>query len=68
VPSLDPSTQRLLAARLAEEQRRHRMPSTSAGLVRRGEQVWAAARGTVDGRPGGLPATPDTQYRIGSIT
>jgi CubicO group peptidase (beta-lactamase class C family) len=68
VPSLDPSTQRLLAARLAEEQRRHRMPSTSAGLVRRGELVWAAARGTVDGRPGGLPATPDTQYRIGSIT
>ncbi len=66
--ALDPATARLLAARLATEQRAQRLPSVAAGLVRRGELVWADARGTVDGREGSAPATPDTQYRIGSIT
>ncbi|MEO7235056.1 MAG: serine hydrolase domain-containing protein [Lapillicoccus sp.] len=66
--ALDPSTARLLTTRLATEQRAQRLPSVAAGLVRRGALVWADARGTVDGREGGLPAGPDTQYRIGSIT
>ena len=66
--ALDPSTARLLSTRLATEQRAQRLPSVAAGLVRRGALVWADARGTVDGREGGVPAGPDTQYRIGSIT
>ena len=65
---LDPTTARLLSARLATEQRTHRLPSVCAGIVRGGELVWADARGTLDGREGGIPASPDTQYRIGSIT
>lgn len=65
---IEPATARLLSARLAVEQREHRLPSVSAGVVRRGELVWADSRGTVDGREGGAPSTPDTQYRIGSIT
>ncbi len=67
-PALDPATARLLSTRLGVEQRAQRLPSVAAGVVRRGQLVWADARGTVDGREGGIPANPDTQYRIGSIT
>ncbi len=66
--ALEAATARLLSTRLAVEQRAHRLPSVSAGIVRRGEVAWADSRGTVDGREGGAPAGPDRQYRIGSIT
>jgi CubicO group peptidase (beta-lactamase class C family) len=68
VASLEPSTVRELSTRLAIEQRKARLPSVSAGIIRGGELVWSDARGTLDGRPDGVPADSDTQYRIGSIT
>jgi len=65
---------RLLAARLAEEQAAHRLPSVAAGLVRGGELVWSAGRGQWrgNGEAGGGTSGPvpdaDVQYRAGSIT
>src|SRR5207249_7188445 len=53
---------RLLQERLAD-----RLPSVAAAVVRRGELVWSNAVGTADYEDG-RDATPDTQYRIGSIT
>jgi CubicO group peptidase (beta-lactamase class C family) len=57
-------TPELLAAELerlvAREQRDKRLPSITAAVLRDGETVWETAVG--DG------ATPDTQYRLGSIT
>lgn len=49
------------------EQRDQRLPSIAAAVVRGGELVWETAIGAadVDDR---LSATPDTQYRLGSIT
>ena len=66
--SLDATTARQLSTRLAVEQRKLRLPSVSAGIVRGGELVWSDSLGTLDGRPDGVPADDDTQYRIGSIT
>ena len=40
----------------------------AAALFRHGELVWSGACGEVSGRPGGASATPETAYRIGSIT
>ena len=60
--SLAPALERLLRARQAD-----RLPSVAAAVVRGGEVVWSEAVGTAsyeDGRD----ATPETQYRIGSIT
>jgi CubicO group peptidase (beta-lactamase class C family) len=58
------STPELLAAELerlvAREQHDKRLPSVAAALLRDGVAVWETAVG--DG------ATPDTQYRLGSIT
>ncbi|MDQ3067584.1 MAG: beta-lactamase family protein [Actinomycetota bacterium] len=54
---------RKLAAAQAEE----RMPSVSAAVFRGGETVWQEALGFADA-DAKLEATPDTQYRIGSIT
>ena len=68
VTTLEPSTARVLSTRLAVEQRRVRLPSVAAGIVRGGELVWSDARGTLDGRADGVAADADTQYRIGSIT
>jgi CubicO group peptidase (beta-lactamase class C family) len=50
-----------------EAQSEQRIPSISAAAVGNGEVVWQEALGLadVDGR---VEATPDTQYRIGSIT
>lgn len=62
------TTTELLSHRLAVEQSERRLPSISAAWVRDGEIRWQDAVGTVDARPDGAPATPDTQYRIGSIT
>jgi len=66
--AIDPRTAALLEHRVAVEQKESRLPSVSAGVVRSGGLVWAASRGTLDGRADGDPADADTQYRIGSIT
>src|SRR5712671_2619483 len=50
-----------------EAQREKRMPSISAGVLRDGDLSWESAVGAADVEAG-LEATPDTQYRIGSIT
>ena len=47
-------------------QSEHRLPSVSAAVVVRGEQVLELAIGVADAD--GAELTPDTQYRIGSIT
>jgi CubicO group peptidase (beta-lactamase class C family) len=49
------------------EQRDKRLPSVAAAVVRDGEPVWETAVGMADVR-GEREATPDTQYRLGSIT
>jgi CubicO group peptidase (beta-lactamase class C family) len=59
---LFPRFERLLRARQAE-----RLPSLAAAVVRGGETVWSGAVGTAD-YESGVEATPDTQYRTGSIT
>jgi CubicO group peptidase (beta-lactamase class C family) len=50
---------------LATAQSEQRLPSVSAALVRNGEVAWTEALGI---KEPGVPATPDLQYRIGSIT
>jgi CubicO group peptidase (beta-lactamase class C family) len=49
------------------EQRDKRLPSIAAAVVRGGETVWELAVGAADVTARD-EATPDTQYRIGSIT
>jgi len=49
------------------EQREKRLPSVAAAVVRDGETVWETAVGAAD-VAAGAEATPDTQYRLGSIT
>jgi CubicO group peptidase (beta-lactamase class C family) len=65
------STPEPLAAKLAQlvrrEQRDKRLPSVAAAVVRDGELVWETAVGAASVAEG-RDATPDTQYRIGSIT
>lgn len=56
-----------LSRKLAAAQADERMPSVSAVVFRGDEPVWHEALGLADVEAG-LPATPDTQYRIGSIT
>ncbi|HET8989034.1 MAG TPA: serine hydrolase domain-containing protein, partial [Humibacillus sp.] len=65
---IEHSTVRHLTHLLATEQRKSRLPSVAAGIVRGGAVAWADAVGTVDGRADGLAADVDTQYRMGSIT
>jgi CubicO group peptidase (beta-lactamase class C family) len=48
-------------------QAEHRLPSVSAAVVVRGETVYEQAIGVADAQTG-RKASPDTQYRIGSIT
>ena len=50
-----------------QAQREKRAPSIAAAVIRDGELVWETAVGVADVEAG-LAATPDTQYRIGSIT
>lgn len=52
---------------LAAEQRDKRLPSIAAAVARDGEIVWESAVGMADVEAG-AEATPDTQYRVGSIT
>ena len=65
------STPERLAARLERlvrvEQREKRLPSLAAAVLRDGELVWETAVGSAD-VASGLEATPDRQYRVGSIT
>lgn len=60
-----------LAARLGHllraAQASDRLPSLSAAVFREGEVVWADAAGLANAESGER-ATPDTQYRVGSIT
>ena len=48
-------------------QREKRLPSISAAVLRDGELIWEKAVGAADVEAG-VEATPDTQYRVGSIT
>jgi CubicO group peptidase (beta-lactamase class C family) len=59
---LAPALERLLRERQAE-----RLPSVAAAVVRDGEIVWSGAVGSASFEEG-REATPETQYRIGSIT
>ena len=61
MPELERELHRLVAAAQSEE----RLPSISAALVRDGTVVWRDAVGI---KEPGTAATPDLQYRIGSIT
>lgn len=56
-----------LARRLATAQTEERLPSVSAAVFRGDELVWGQALGLADVEAG-REATPQTQYRIGSIT
>jgi CubicO group peptidase (beta-lactamase class C family) len=49
------------------EQRDKRLPSIAAAVLRDGEIAWETAVGAAD-VTATLDATPDTQYRLGSIT
>src|ERR1700693_4027542 len=44
-----------------------RLPSIAAAVTREGETIWSGAVGLADAEAG-REATPETQYRIGSIT
>lgn len=56
-----------LEQRIRTEQREKRLASLAAAVLRDGELIWETAVGSAD-VDAGLEATPDTQYRIGSIT
>jgi CubicO group peptidase (beta-lactamase class C family) len=66
-----PETPERLAARLdrlvAGAQREKRLPSIAAAVLRDTKLVWEIAVGAADVE-GGIEATPDTQFRVGSIT
>jgi CubicO group peptidase (beta-lactamase class C family) len=53
--------------RLLQERQADRLPSVAAAVVRKGEIAWSNAVGAAD-YAAGAEATPQTQYRIGSIT
>ena len=63
-----PATAGRLRAVVAAEQVAGRLPSLVAGVVRDGELVWSGSWGRAVNRDGAPDPTPDTQYRIGSIT
>ena len=56
-----------LRASLAKAQADNRLPSVAGAVVRGGEILWSDAVGLADA-DSGEAATPDHQYRIGSIT
>lgn len=65
---LDQGTRRALSGWLRETQAAARQPSLSAAVARDGQVAWAEAVGFAGGRSGGVPASPDTAYRVGSVT
>jgi CubicO group peptidase (beta-lactamase class C family) len=56
-----------LERQIRREQREQRLPSITAAVLRDGELVWEKAVGAAD-VSSELEATPDMQYRLGSIT
>jgi CubicO group peptidase (beta-lactamase class C family) len=65
-----PASERLaraLGERLARAQAESRLPGVSAAVFRDGEARWSDALGLAD-VAAETPATPETQFRIGSIT
>jgi CubicO group peptidase (beta-lactamase class C family) len=54
-------------SRKLREAQAERVPSVSAAVVHDGETIWAEAVGLADAEDG-VAATPEHQYRIGSIT
>ncbi|MCW2977234.1 MAG: hypothetical protein JWM06_2515 [Actinomycetia bacterium] len=56
-----------LERRVRREQRDQRLPSIAAAVLRDGERIWETAVGAAD-VTAERAATPDTQYRLGSIT
>ncbi len=52
---------------IGKAQAEKRVPSIAAAVVRDGETIWADAVGLADAE-GGVGATPNHQYRVGSIT
>lgn len=56
-----------LDQRVRSHQREKRLPSLAAAVLRDDELIWETAVGAADVEAG-TEATPDTQYRIGSIT
>ena len=52
---------------LAADQRERRLPAIAAAVLRDGELIWESALGAADVEAG-IDATPDTQFRCGSIT
>ncbi|GAA4692630.1 serine hydrolase domain-containing protein [Nocardioides nanhaiensis] len=63
-----PGTARALEVLLAEAQRRGRLPSVVAGVVRDGQPAWCGARGRAVRAGEQSRGTADTQYKIGSVT
>ena len=55
-----------LRKQIGDAQAKQRAPSVAAAVVRDGEVIWADAVGIANAD--GTAATPDHQYRIGSIT
>lgn len=58
---------RELRHRVLRVQKEQRLPSASAAVARNGELLWSEAVGLAD-QDAGAAATPDTQYRVASIT
>jgi len=56
-----------LRHRVLQVQKKQRLPSISAAVARSGELLWSEAVGVADNEAG-TAASPDTQYRVGSIT
>ena len=52
---------------MRREQRDKRLPSVAAAVLREGELIWQTAVGVADVEAD-VETTPDTQYRLGSIT
>ncbi len=66
-PPLKPELRDDLRHRLRTAQTEQRLPSVAACVFRRGELVWQDASGLADVEAG-RETSPETQYRIGSIT
>ena len=62
-----PELHEALTAKLRSAQSEQRLPSVAAAVFRRGEIVWQDAAGHADVEAR-RATSPDTQYRIGSIT
>jgi CubicO group peptidase (beta-lactamase class C family) len=58
---------RELSSRIRRFQRERRVPGVSAAVARRGTILWEEAVGLAE-IENGTATTPDTQYRVGSIT